>query len=283
MLCVPTPPFVRDALTALFGFPVPASFVAVLNALCHDCESAEAACERTDDALGWLLAGDERRYTQTPPELFPIAATCVDGGHFGYVIHAPELGASDYPIARFEPMDSGGVYLLGTSTFEAVETHLSTNIRDAQLYDWDSPLSHAWWPQVSTRLAELRIVPDPAKAGRNYDGDDGKPVLPTVPEGWRYVPCSDGVGVLAPAEKFHPVCSYSMDDRPNVDFVLEASMTHLADGFPATALWLLRECYWRTWTSATDAALCRAMIDTYHALGRPSLAAVVDRRIAVLR
>jgi hypothetical protein len=83
MITVPTPPFVRDGLTALFGFPVPAPFVAVLNTLCHDCESAEAACDRVNDALGWLLAGDERRYTQTPPELFPIAATCVDGGHFG--------------------------------------------------------------------------------------------------------------------------------------------------------------------------------------------------------
>ena len=106
MITVPTPPFIRDGLTSLVGFPVPASFVAVLNALCHDCESAEAACERIDDALGWDLAGDEQRYTQTPPELFPIAGTGVDGGHFGYVILAPELVASDYPIARFEPMDS---------------------------------------------------------------------------------------------------------------------------------------------------------------------------------
>jgi hypothetical protein len=97
--------------------------VAVLNTLCHDCESAEAACDRIDDALGWSLAGDEQRYTQTPPELFPIAATGVDGGHFGYVIHAPELVASDCPIARFEPMDSGGAYLLRgrDSTFEAID------------------------------------------------------------------------------------------------------------------------------------------------------------------
>ena len=31
---------------------------------------------------------------------------------------------TDYPIARFEPMDSGGAYLLGASTFEAVETEI---------------------------------------------------------------------------------------------------------------------------------------------------------------
>ena len=76
-----------------------------------------------------------------------------------------------------------------------------------------------------------------------------------------------------------------MADRPNVDTVLEASKRYLAAGFPATALWLLRERYWRTCASATDdiTALCRGMIDTYQSLGRPSLAAVVDRRIGVLR
>jgi hypothetical protein len=281
-VALPPPPFDRDSRSAAFGFPVPPPFVAVLNALCQDCADGEAACERVDDALHWLLAGADQRYTQTPPELFPIAATSVDGGPFGYVIHAPELVASDYPIARFEPMDSGGAYLLGTSTFEAVETHLSTNISYAQQYGWESPLSHAWWPDVSGRLARLGIVPDPAKAGRNYDRGDGKPVLPTVPEGWCHVPSSDGVGVLAPANKFDPACSYSMADRPNVDSVLEDSMRDVADGFPATALWLLRECYWRTATDDT-AALCRAMIDTYHALGRPSLAEVVSSRIAVRR
>jgi hypothetical protein len=108
---------------------------------------------------------------------------------------------------------------------------------------------------VSARLAELGIVPDPAKAGRNYDGDHGKPVLPTVPEGWCHVPSSDGVGVLAPAKKFDPACSYSMADRPNVDSVLHDSVRYLANGFPATALWLLRECYWRTWPSAKYGAL----------------------------
>ena len=196
------------------------------------------------------------------------------------MIHAPELVASDYPIARFEPMDSGRVYLLGTSTFEAVETHLSTKMRDAQQYNWESPLSHEWWPQVSARLTELGIVPDPGKAGRNYDRGHGKLVLPTVPEGWRHDPSSDGVGVLAPVEKFDPACSYSMADRPNASSTLEAASRHATDGFPATALWLLRECYWHTWAPVGDetVAVCRAMADLYRSLGRPSLATVVERR-----
>jgi hypothetical protein len=55
------------------------------------------------------------------------------------MIHAPELAVSDYPIARFEPMDGVGAYLLGASTFEAVETLLSTALLDAQRYGWRSP------------------------------------------------------------------------------------------------------------------------------------------------
>jgi len=48
-------------------------------------------------------------------------------------------------------------------------------------------------------LAKRRgVMPDPNKARRNYDdGGHGKPVLPTIPEGCRYVPSSDGAGVLA--------------------------------------------------------------------------------------
>jgi len=164
MLCnFPAPPFNRKSLTSTFGFPIPAPFVTFLNALCQDCTTGEAADQRVADVLGWDLADERQRYQQTPPELFPIAGTGVDGGHFGYVIHAPELALSDYPIARFEPMDGTGAYLLGASTFEAVETEISTSMRDAQEYDWVSPASFEWWPQVSARLARLGIVPDPSK------------------------------------------------------------------------------------------------------------------------
>jgi hypothetical protein len=285
LIALPAPPFDRESLTASFGFPVPPAFVTLLNALCHDCGSAEAAFERVDESLHWLLRGEDQRYPQTPPELFPIAGSGVDGGHFGYVIHAPELAASDYPIARFEPMDSGGVYLLGTSTFEAVETHISTALLYEQQHGWPSTLSFEWWPGVRIRLRHLGIDPDPAKANRNYDGGDGKPVVPPVLDGWRYVPSSDGVGVLAPASKFHFAFAHSMVDRPNVSLVLDVASRHAADHFPATALWLLRECYWHTYPAAAadTSALCRAIIDSYRSLGRPSLGAVVERRIRMLR
>ena len=279
---LPAPPFTRESLSSNFGFLVPPPFVVVLNALCEDCASGNAVYDRVDDALHWLLVREsiDYRYGQTPPELFPIAQTGVDGGHFGYVIHAPELALSDYPIGRFEPMDSDGAYLLGATTFEAIETQMSFIMRCAQENDSRFPGSFEWWPEVSRRLAQLGIVPDPSKAGGNDHGGDSKRVLPTVPQGWRHVPSADGVGVLAPAEQFHPTFALCLEDRPSPALVLDSALRHCEEHFPATALWLLRESYWRTWPPNIE--ICRAMIDAYVSLGRPSLAAVVERRIASL-
>ena len=231
--------FTRESLSRHFSYPVPPPFVTFLNALCEDCASGEAVYSRVVDSLEWLLVSEygDSRYQQTPPELFPIATSGVDGGHFGYLIHAPELALSDYPIACFAPMDRNGAYLLGASTFEAVETEISANMRYAQEEDdWQSsPASFEWWPEISARLARLGIVPDPSKAGRNYDDGHGRPVMPTIPEGWHYVPSSDGAGVLAPTAQFHPTLPHSLDDRPNPTLVLDAALRHAAEHFPATA------------------------------------------------
>jgi len=271
------PPFDAENLTYAFGFPIPPPFVTLLNALCEGCGSAAAAYERVRDALGSDLTDHEIRdgYDLSPPELFPFAATGVDGGYFGYVIHAPELPATDYPVGRFEPSDHDrGVYLLGTTTFEAVETELSFQMQcDQEFGLFRSPFASEWWPEVAARLRALGIKLDPAKAGRNYENDNGKPVSPVIiPEGWRHVPSADGIGVLAPAPLFHPAPLPAIEWCPDVNAVLDAASRHAADHFPASALWLLREGYFLSYGAI---GLRSAMIDAYQALGRPSLAAHV--------
>jgi len=195
------PPFDAENLTYAFGFPVPPPFVTLLNALCEGCGSAAAAFTWFEDAFGSHLTDHEIRdgYDLSPPELFQFAATGVDGGHFGYVIHAPELPATDYPVGRFEPSDNdNGVYLLGATTFEAVETELSAEMNadlefERQYGDCRSAFSSEWWPDVAARIRGLRIEPDPTKAGRNYESGNGKPVTPTlIPDGWRHIPSADG-------------------------------------------------------------------------------------------
>jgi hypothetical protein len=121
------------------------------------------------------------------------------------------------------------------------------------------------------------IEPDLAKAGRNFENGKGKPVAPIViPEGWRHVPSGDGVGVLAPTALFHPAPHPTLERRPDVSAVLNAASRLAADQFPASALWLLRECYFLSYGAVE---LYRAMIDAYRMLGRPSLAAVVSHRM----
>src|SRR5262245_39375904 len=161
MLGNPAPPFNRESLTITFGFPIPVAFVTFLNALCQDSATDEAGDQPVANVL-WGLRGVEQRY----PELFPIAGTGVGGWHFGYVIHAPEIHApernlGEYPLAHFERMDGDRAYLLGASTFEAVETEISFQMRVAQENDWRSLASFNWWPAVSARLTQLDIVPDP--------------------------------------------------------------------------------------------------------------------------
>ena len=180
------PPFDAENLTYAFGFPVPPPFVTLLNALCEGCGSAAAAYERVEDALGSHLTESLDSYDLAPPELFRFAATGVDGGFFGYVFHAPELTATDYPVGRFEPSDHDrGVYLLGATTFEAFETELSFEMQcDLEFGRFQSPFASEWWPEVAARLRALGIEPDPAKAGRSYENDNGKPVTPVIiPDG----------------------------------------------------------------------------------------------------
>jgi hypothetical protein len=175
-----------------------------------------------------------------------------------------------------------GAFFVGASTFEAIETLLSTAILYSERFGWASPLSHAWWAEAAARLARLGSHPDVAKGQRNFEGERAKPTEPYVPDGWRHVPSSDGAGVLAPGALFHPTYEHVMSDRPETYAIVEAA-GRVADDFPATALWLLRECYWRNWATSVDDAnmLCRAMMDSYRSLGRPSLVAVVASRISI--
>jgi hypothetical protein len=137
---------------------------------------------RVEDALGSHLTDYEIRdeYDLSPPELSPFAATGCDGGHFGYVIHAPELPATDYPVGRFEPSDhDDGVYLLGATIFEVAETELSFQMQcDQEFGLFRSPFSSECWPEVAARLRGLGIEPNLANAGRNFENDNGKPVTP---------------------------------------------------------------------------------------------------------
>lgn len=176
-------------------------------------------------------------YACTPPELFVFGSPGVDGIHYGFIVHAPEL--TPYPLAALNPMNSeGGVRALG-ATAEETAALLGPRGSDASVFD-------PRWPTVA----------------------------PDVPDGWRHVPTSDGVGVLAPQERF--------GDRPAVDVtyysplapVERAATVALMQGHPATSLWILREFFANNHQgdAVSTRAVLRLMAQAYRALGRPLLA-----------
>ncbi|MGH1347576.1 MAG: hypothetical protein ACRBN8_38825 [Nannocystales bacterium] len=199
--------------------------------------------------LGFDLAGFAQRpvwpdcephsYPCTPPELFVFGSPGVDGIHYGFLVYAAEL--QPYPFAALNPMSTrSGVRALGATDDERGAL-LGPGRSGAAVFD-------PAWPAVE----------------------------PVVPEGWRYVTTSDGVGVLAPKEAF--------GDRPMVDVgyyaalapVERAATRALMQGHPATSLRVLREFFANNHQgdAVSARAVLRLMAQAYRALDRPLLADV---------
>ncbi|MEM6996164.1 MAG: hypothetical protein AAF721_36995 [Myxococcota bacterium] len=201
------------------------------------------------------LDGDAARYSTTPPELFPISSTGVDGEHWGYVVHAPELGERDFPVATYCPMDSDGIVFLGRNTLDTWARFIAESAADLP-------------PRFVERVVDtlgLRIRPV----------DEPCTFTPTCPPGWRHEPTRDGVGVLAPHDTFDD----RVRDRPEaVASVAAAAGQALDAGKPASALVLLKNASWQS-ADAEDllTPYGDAWIAAYDALGRGVLADVVRR------
>jgi hypothetical protein len=263
-------------LSNIFGFRIPETFASVIKALYKYGSGDSKKCNACfAEATGFYFAGEDSRYPQTPPELFPIGTMGVDGVHLGYVVHAPDLEASEYPIGEICPMDSDGVIFVGGDTREALENLMSFEI--------------SYKPKESEciRLVSdaLGMRPRAEKAKRRY-GIDGRGlrIEPAVPQGWKYVPSSDGIGVLAPQDTFTPGEIRILDLDESADMYLHEARRALDREFPATALYYLREGYWRFWTDkGKNTTLSVPMIEAYHALGRPTLAKIVKRRAELFR
>ena len=119
------------------------------------------------------------------------------------------------------------------------------------------------------------------KATRRYTPEGNhRLVLPTVPQGWRYFPTTDGIGVLAPRDAFSSV-DHSPDGLETAEMHSQA-VAALRAGYPGTALYYLREAYWWEWTGdpAFVREICWQLIATYQALRRPLLMLEVERRIS---
>ncbi len=259
----------HDALNERLGFPVPATFFEVGRRLAASAAASDQVTEFFDQVCQLMLGGPELRYTATPAELFPFGTMGVDGVHYGYVIHAPELAQSDYPVAEYCPMDSTGVALIGADTPSAFEMMLSCWLERRQDRR-DTPPTPVDSLAAVVRSA-LGIDPHEDKAEHRYDASgNALRVSPEVPSGWRFVATEDGVGVLAPEDAFAQSAVVSGGEA---EAGVNTARALLGAGSPGSALVVLRELFWAHW-SERDVALrlLEELAGAYEALGRPLLA-----------
>jgi hypothetical protein len=191
-----------ESVSQAFGFPVPLPFANFLIKLYEFCDRDNQKCAALFERLtGQMLDGVRTRYQQTPPELFPIASMGVDGVHFGYVIHAPELPIEDYPVGEICPMDHDGVILLGNTTQEALDNFAGYVVKGER--------DEKQLQEILDLYEPFGIRPNKEVDKTRYaENEHGLLLKPKILDGWLYVPTSDGIGVLAAAEKFR-ICRQS--------------------------------------------------------------------------
>lgn len=243
---------VAACLAEAYGVEPPRVFVELAEAA-FEHATREGFVNDTDylgfEGAGFDLAGLAQRpvwedcepysYACTPPELFVFGSPGVDGIHYGFIVHAPEL--PPYPLAALNPMDSeGGLRALGATPDETAAL-LGGGRSEAPVFD-------PAWPLVE----------------------------PIVPEGWRHLPSSDGVGVLAPEHAFGDAPSVDVAHYSPLAPVERAATVALMRGHPATSLWILREFLANNHNgdAVSARAALRLMAQAYRALDRPLLAEI---------
>jgi hypothetical protein len=180
----------QEALQGRTGFSVPQPFVEIATRFSERAGNIEEGLALLANVLSLSICHVvEDRYETMPIEFFPFLATGGDGHCFGYVIHAPELGSKDYPMGSMLPGERDGVIFAGNTTIAALEHMISYMHSGPDGFD-----------NVDARwLAAIGLYPSAAKAqyARWHTGTQYARPLPTLPDGWRHVMTSDGIGVVA--------------------------------------------------------------------------------------
>ncbi len=267
-----TEPPTRESLSQALELPAP-DFLVRLFRFFWDRGNGDANRMLTlfCESMGFYPENGAARYQQTPPELFPFGHPGCDGVHYGLIYYETGTEDGEYLAGQICPMDGDGVYLLGFDSKEAIENLLAFEYRDVT----DDNLS----PILQDLIRSLDLDVTREKAIQRYDAcGNGLPLQPAIPEDWRFVPSSDGVGVLAHRDLFGPepvfAGSYQLPAQTFFDHARRARES----GFLGTALYYLREGFWHNWTK--DQWLREfplEMANVYAELGRPGLAQIISR------
>jgi hypothetical protein len=206
-----------------------------------------------------------------------------DALQYGHLVHAPELGASDFPVGSFSPADDAGVRWLGDDTRDGIQNLLSANLRLAEEDpDWGGSVEDFLGDEALVALCarfafRMTVATDGVVTG---GGRSERRIVPQVPPGWRFEATKNGVGVLAPEPAFArspPLLAYGYERelRP----FLERAASYLDGGHPASALCQLHEIQPKASVSGDREPLL-LMQRCYERLGRPVMAERVATHLA---
>lgn len=252
------------------AFRLPDAFLA-LQAWLFECEPPEsepASLVRRKiggvlglDLAASLFATPLRLAPETTPCPFEVVpfGTLRDGARLGWAVLAPELPAQrDYPCVSVPPFHGGVAGWFADDSRGALEALLVKEAREAARWSHEpvSPLSDPRWAELCRGVG---LSPNLDAPPRSH------PLRVRVPEGYRYEPAADGVGVLAPRWAF-------ASDVPRLDHrsahaTLDLTIrAYLGAGFPGTALSI---CKAAMAGAELDPTFVEAMRGSYIALGRP--------------
>jgi hypothetical protein len=146
-------------------------------------------------------AASELYYASTPFEIVPVSRNGGDGLHYDWVVHAPERDALDFPMVSFAPGDEGGAVWLGDDTAEGLANLLVGRRLGWALWEQGrpDPALDARWAAI---VGAIGREPELDHAAITPGARSARALVPTIPDGYRFEPGPDGIGVLARAEAF---------------------------------------------------------------------------------
>jgi hypothetical protein len=258
---------IQEALQGRTGFSVPQSFVEIATRFAERAGNIEEGLALLENVLSLRICHVvEDRYESMPIEFFPFLATGGDGHCFGYVIHAPELGLENYPMGLMVPGEGDGVIFAGNTTIAALENMIS------YMHSWPDAfdsLDLIW-------LATIGLYPSAAKAqfARWHTGTQYARPLPPLPDGWRHVMTSDGIGVVAQMSAFREGHATALPEDASLMHYIAAADSEAAAGHHGSALCHLKEAWWQWYFSPDEDVrqLKHRLVETYHNLGKTLLA-----------
>jgi hypothetical protein len=289
----------QDELNQKFGFSVPESIVALMaqiiaiadkeDTIDFDRITAKLMFSGYFNHILWLRSDPQEttnwsrnssgRYPFTPVEFFPVFTAGIDGIAWGPLVHAPELQLADYPWAEYAPMEHGTdrCCLLGQDSIEALEQILSDKLDiiencSDENYGWDEDDQKT----LIYKLADSLNLQISATKARDFSQWTSTPIVPLIPPNYRFLTTRDGVGALAPVDRFHSD-SQELPLADSVEECHELVRRYLASNHPATALGIIREFYFQEMPGLE--LISADWIEIYERLDRSVLAREIERGV----